>query len=75
MDLWRAYFDLLSLEDRKELALKFNEIEDSEFSALGQLWLHKWSRNVLLGNISTEDPLPTTELPDNIVGFKSIVIR
>ena len=59
VDVWRDIFDFFHRNDRRPLALKFNEIWDYEFSDICQLWLHDWTKNVQFGPIKIL-PLKTT---------------
>ena len=77
IDIWRDVFDFLSLADRKQLALKFNELGDREFSDLCQKWLHEWTKNVcfhkiFIGPFEVNRPFADVELPDNVQTFKAI---
>ena len=89
IDTWRDIFDWLSKEDRRELSLKFNEVNDREFSAICQKWLHEWTKDVCLKRLwidldgesarllcrGQEVPFAKAQLPANIRDFTRIIIN
>ena len=60
IDTWRDIFDFFLPGDRRQLALKLNELGDREFSDICQKWLHEWTKNVCFGPIQIiVNPPPT----------------
>ena len=60
------WLDILDEDDdraglREELVHKANQIGDSQFNAITQAWLHRYSKNVQLGNLFIERSVVRSE--------------
>ena len=61
-ETWLEIFDWL-IPDRKEVAAKFSELGDFQFSVICQHWLHEHIRNVRLGYLHICSDAPAKQRP------------